>query len=105
MFAVSEQKEHMRICGLVLLFASSVFAQNPSISETDTPTVLTFVAPAYPRAAKEQRMQGRALTAITGQTILRIGSGPQNQARKKPEIVENPYSGARLLAALVQQDR
>jgi outer membrane biosynthesis protein TonB len=64
-FAVSEQKEQMRICGLVLLFASLAFAQNPSISETDTPTVLTFVAPAYPRAAKEQRMQGRAITAIT----------------------------------------
>jgi TonB family protein len=64
-FAVSEHKEHMRIFGFVLLFASLVFAQNPSISETDTPTVLTFVAPAYPRAAKEQRMQGRAISAIT----------------------------------------
>ena len=49
---------------LTLLSASLVFAQSPSVSEKDVPTVLTFVAPAFPRAAKDQRKMGKTITRI-----------------------------------------
>ncbi len=53
----------MRLIVFALIFASTVLAQ-------DTPaagglTLLTFVAPAYPRAAKGKRIQGTAIAEIT----------------------------------------
>src|SRR4029077_7618037 len=40
---------------LTLLSASLLFAQSPSVTEKEVPTVVTFVAAAFPRAAKDQR--------------------------------------------------
>ena len=53
----------MRLIVFVLVIASMVFAQ--SLPEASGPILLTFVAPAYPRVAKEKRMQGTAVTEIT----------------------------------------
>jgi TonB family protein len=53
----------MRIL-LILLSASLLRAQPPSLPESAIPTVVTFVAPAYPRAAKNQRKMGRAIAKI-----------------------------------------
>jgi TonB family protein len=55
----------MRISLLILLSASLLFAQASNVVEKDTPTVVAFVAPAYPRAAKDQRKMGKTLTRIT----------------------------------------
>ena len=49
---------------LTLLSASLLFAQSSSVSEKDVPTVVTFVAPAFPRAAKDQRKMGKTITRI-----------------------------------------
>lgn len=48
----------MRIRLLILLLALPLFSQSPVIVN-DMPTVVTFVAPAYPRAAKDQRKMER----------------------------------------------
>jgi TonB family protein len=49
---------------LTLLSASLLFAQSPGVTEKEVPTVVTFVAPAYPRAAKDQRKMGKTITRI-----------------------------------------
>jgi len=54
----------MRIAMLILILASRLLAQSPVTAEKDTPAVITFVAPAYPRAAKDQRIMGTTLTRI-----------------------------------------
>jgi TonB family protein len=54
----------MRIGLLILLSASFLRAQPPSPTENAFPAVVTFVAPAYPRAAKDQRKMGRAIAKI-----------------------------------------
>ena len=55
----------MRIARLSLISASLLFAQAPATAQKDMPAVVTFVAPAYPRAAKDQRKMGKTLTRIT----------------------------------------
>jgi TonB family protein len=50
---------------LTLLSASLLFAQSPSVAEKEVPTVVTFVAPAYPRVAKDQRKMGKTITRLT----------------------------------------
>jgi TonB family protein len=55
----------MRIALLSLISASLLFTQAPATAEKDMPAVVTFVAPAYPRAAKDQRKMGKTLTRIT----------------------------------------
>ncbi len=52
----------MRLLVFVFILASTVFAQDTPAA--DSPTLLTFVAPAYPRAAKEKRIQGTAIDEI-----------------------------------------
>jgi TonB family protein len=37
----------------------------PSAVGADVPTVIKFVAPPYPRAAKDQRIMGKTLTRLT----------------------------------------
>jgi TonB family protein len=54
----------MRISLLILLSPVLLFVQSPSVTEKDAPTVVTFVAPAYPRAAKDERKMGTTLTRI-----------------------------------------
>ena len=49
---------------LTLLSASLLFAQSPSVTEKEVPTVVTFVAPAFPRDAKDQRKMGKTVTRI-----------------------------------------
>ena len=49
---------------LTVLSASLLFAQSPSVTEKELPTVVSFVAPAYPRAAKDQRKMGKTITRI-----------------------------------------
>jgi len=54
----------MRTVLLLTLLSAYLFAQSPSVTEKDVPTVVTFVAPAYPRAAKDQRKMGKTITRI-----------------------------------------
>jgi len=49
---------------LTLLSATLLFAQSPSVAEKEVPTVVAFVAPAYPRAAKEERKMGKTVTRL-----------------------------------------
>jgi TonB family protein len=55
----------MRIALLVFVSASLLLAQAPTATGKELPALVTFVAPAYPRAAKDQRIMGRTLTRIT----------------------------------------
>ena len=55
----------MRIALLTLICSSLLFVQAPGTAEKDMPAVVTFVAPAYPRAARDQRKMGTTLTRIT----------------------------------------
>jgi TonB family protein len=55
----------MRVALLTLTFASLLFAQAPPTAENDIPAVVTFVAPAYPRTARDQRKMGKTLTRVT----------------------------------------
>ena len=50
---------------LTVISAHFLLAQPPGATEKDMPAVVTFVAPAYPRAAKDQRKMGKTLTRIT----------------------------------------
>lgn len=54
----------MRTALLLTLLSAYLFAQSPSFTEKDVPTVVTFVAPAYPRAAKDQRKMGKTVTRL-----------------------------------------
>jgi TonB family protein len=49
---------------LISLSAPLLFAQSPSATLKELPTVMTFVAPAYPRAAKDERKMGMTITRI-----------------------------------------
>ena len=40
-------------------------SQVPSTTVQDSPPVIKFVAPAYPRAAKDQRIMGKTTTRLT----------------------------------------
>jgi TonB family protein len=53
----------MRTAALILIFTAMFLAQPDSIDKT-IPAVLTFVAPAYPRAAKDRRIMGKTVTQI-----------------------------------------
>ena len=55
----------LRIAVLTLIFASLLFSQAPGAAAEDMPAVVTFVAPAYPRAARDRRIMGKTLTRIT----------------------------------------
>jgi TonB family protein len=50
---------------LIAIFGLLVRAQAPVAANQAVPSVMTFVSPPYPRAAKDQRMQGKTLTSIT----------------------------------------
>jgi len=54
----------MRVATLTLILASILLAQTSGAREKEVPAVITFVAPAYPRAAKDVRIQGTTLTRI-----------------------------------------
>jgi TonB family protein len=62
----------MRIAVLILLFSSLLCGQAPLPVDNDVPAVVTFVAPAYPRSAKDQRIMGTTVTAITVITEGRV---------------------------------
>jgi len=49
----------------MLLIASVLRAQAPILADSDAPAVVTFVAPAYPRIAKDHRIMGTTVTDIT----------------------------------------
>jgi|SRR5579859_4677352 len=55
----------MRMAVWTFIFSSLVFSQTPSTAENGIPAVVTFVAPAYPRAAKDQRIMGQTRTRVT----------------------------------------
>jgi TonB family protein len=52
----------MRIRMATLILVARVFAQS---AESHIPIVRSFVAPAYPRAAKDRRISGTTLTLLT----------------------------------------
>jgi TonB family protein len=49
---------------VTLLFAPLLGAQAPATAENDTPVVVRFVAPAYPKAAKDARIAGVTTTQV-----------------------------------------
>jgi TonB family protein len=55
----------MRIVLLVLLVATFLSAQTPDFAETNLPVLVTFVAPAYPRLARDNRIKGATETDLT----------------------------------------
>ena len=55
----------MRIALLTLISATLLAGQAPGAAAKDMPVVVMFVAPAYPRAARDQRIMGQTLTRIT----------------------------------------
>jgi len=55
----------MRVTVLCLSYAVALFSQVPAAPGADVPTVIKFVAPAYPRSAKDQRIMGKTLTRLT----------------------------------------
>jgi|ERR1700690_2607396 len=55
----------MRIVLLILAGDSSLLPQSPATAADPIPAVITFVAPAYPRLARDARIMGRTLTRIT----------------------------------------
>ena len=83
----------MRIGLLILLLASPLFSQSPVIAK-DMPTVVTFVAPAYPRAAKDQRKMGK--------TVTRIKVGSDGSVTEVKTVSANPVFENYVLAALKQ---
>ena len=54
----------MRFVWLLLLAAPLLRAQTPALTSGELPVVVTFVAPAYPRVAKNNRMMGTAVADI-----------------------------------------
>lgn len=82
----------MRLLAFVLMLASTVFAQKTPAA--DSPTLLTFVAPAYPRAAKELRIEGTA--------IAEIGIGQNGQLLDVKMVSAHPVFAGYVLAALKQ---
>ena len=55
----------MRLVWLLFLAAPLLHAQLPALTNEGEPVVVTFVAPAYPRLAKENRIKGTAIADIT----------------------------------------
>ena len=55
----------MQIVLLVLLAATFLRAQTPDLAENNLPALVTFVAPAYPRLARDNRTMGTTETDIT----------------------------------------
>lgn len=84
----------MRVSLLILLSTALLFAQSPSVTGKDVPTVVTFVAPAYPRAAKDQRKMGKTLT--------RIKISPQGSVTEVKTVSANPVFENYVLEALKQ---
>src|SRR4051794_15005160 len=58
-------RDHNAIALLMLLTTSFLRAQTPIRIDSDVPAVVTFVAPAYPRIAKDGRIMGTTVTDIT----------------------------------------
>jgi TonB family protein len=83
----------MRISLLILLLASPLFSQSPVIVK-DMPTVVTFVAPAYPRAAKDQRKMGK--------TVTRIKVGSEGSVTEVKTVSAHPVFENYVLDALKQ---
>ncbi|HET9407247.1 MAG TPA: energy transducer TonB [Candidatus Sulfotelmatobacter sp.] len=84
----------MRTTLLLTLLSTSLFAQSPSVTGKDVPTVITFVAPAYPRAAKDQRKMGK--------TITRIKVSPEGSVKEVKTVSANAVFENYVLEALKQ---
>src|SRR5579863_10489543 len=54
----------MRIALAMLLAVPLLHAQTPVQADSDVPPVVNFVAPAYPRIAKDNRIMGTTVTDI-----------------------------------------
>jgi len=74
-----------------MILASLLFGQTPDAGEKDGPVLITFVAPAYPRAARDQRIMGRTLTRIT---INRVGIVTEVKTISAHPVFENYVSEA-----------
>jgi TonB family protein len=79
---------------LIVLSASLPFAQSPSVTEKEMPTVVSFVAPAYPRAAKDQRKMGK--------TITRVRVSPEGSVSEVKTVSANAVFEQYVLEALKQ---
>jgi TonB family protein len=79
---------------LTVLSACLLFAQSPSVTEKDMPPVVSFVAPAYPRAAKDERKMGK--------TITRIRVSPEGSVAEAKTVSANAVFEKYVLEALKQ---
>ncbi|MGE5568397.1 MAG: TonB family protein [Rhodospirillales bacterium] len=82
---------------MMVLFSALPLAQDPSGEQTNMPPLVNFVAPAYPRAAKESRIQGTALVRIfvdrdgkVTETKLLSGHPVFSRLRKNADFRQNP---------------
>jgi TonB family protein len=55
----------MRFVLLAMIFAALLFAQPPVEQRLEVPVVVKFVAPAYPREARDSRVAGKTLMRIS----------------------------------------
>jgi TonB family protein len=79
---------------LTLLSGSLLFAQSPSVTDKEIPTLVSFVAPAYPRAAKDERKMGK--------TITRIRVSPEGSVTEVKTVSANAVFEKYVLEALKQ---
>lgn len=84
----------MRTILLLTLLSAYVFAQSPAVTEKEVPTVVTFVAPAYPRAAKDQRKMGK--------TVTRLKVSPEGAVTEVKTVSANAVFENYVLEALKQ---
>ena len=74
----------MRIVLLVLLAATFLRAQTPNLTDSNLPALVTFVAPAYPRLAKDNRIVGATETDMTVNADGRVSDAKKRWHRQAP---------------------
>ena len=84
----------VHVAALCFIGALTLHSQPTTRVEADAPTVVKFVAPAYPRAAKDQR--------ISGKTITRVSVGRDGSVKELNTVLAHPIFKQYVLDALSQ---
>jgi TonB family protein len=93
---ISSFSWHNQCVSRPLCFISTLalHPQAPTRVDVDTPTVVKFVAPAYPRAAKDKR--------IMGKTTTRMSVGIDGSVKELKTVMAHPVFESYVLEALKQ---
>ena len=84
----------IRVAVVCCIGTLALHSQPPTRVDTDAPTVVKFVAPAYPRAAKDKR--------IMGKTITRVSVGSDGSVKELKTVLAHPVFEGYVLDALRQ---